>query len=641
MRKTNIINKDEAHCAHCQSVTSEPYCENCGQRRQARFTLNHILGELLAILNYDKGFLHNFYYLTFRPVQSIRAYLRGKTKSFYAPLPYFLTAITLLLLLLVFGANYTGKHFASKVGYLFDVEETTKEIDDAKTGYYKQRKQDEKTILPLIKYIDSLANEYQDDKIRPFGDTLRTRVRQLIAQSKLQQKKLAVLDQKADKEELSKLKYAVFYLMPFFFALLGLFFYQKNKLFFTEHLIIHLYTISQAVWFVNLSLGLVLLFSWIYKLFTRASELPEMLSLFCLALVGIATVFGIAFWAYIQLKCSRYDLAQSTEGQCANCAYEIHTNYCAQCGQRRQERFTLAYIGEEILAVLNYDKGLFKNFVHLALHPSNTIIAYLNGKTKSYYPPLSYFLTAMTVGIIVFTFFIASTEGDFSVQDDTEEISKKQIEANYAKDRNIIEGKLALADSFRAKKYEENPSLLSKYVSLSDTSSVEDFSYTYTVTRLVEHNDDELRVLNKSGTERQIAIYSIFYGTPIYLTLLVFLLYFTKKLYLTEHLIIQFFLCAQGVWYAIVLLGVFIGIDNLLLPLFIANYNFTALPTSARLILIGGYLALLLGWYYYASIRCYKQSWWLVLLKCLFMLIAVATFSILVSTLGLKLAGVR
>jgi hypothetical protein len=641
-KNKQIIQKKDNHCENCGSETRNAFCENCGQRKQGRFTISYILGELIALLNYDKGFLYNFYYLTLHPVQSLSDYLKGKTKTFYPPLPYFLTATTILILLLVFGAEYIGKHFAEKVNYVFDVKTVEKEIEDAKSAYYKKRKLQQIELSELTRQLDSLRDE-DSELTQPLGDSLHSKVHLWLLDSKKHQENLKTLSKKEDeKAHIGKIKYGVLYVLPFLFALIAFFIFRKSKLLLTEHLIIQLYTLSQTIWLICLTLGVVLFISWTYKLLATTNEIPENLSLMYLALITLTSIGGLVAGGYVSWQCAKHGFKADLEGKCANCGHETHANYCPQCGQRKQERFTFDYILGEILAVLSYDKGLITNFVHLFLRPSRTVIAYLNGKTKPYYPPLSYFLMAMTIGIIAVSIATGSVEQvDASIFEDSEAVEKKRIEANYAKDRAIFENRLRLLDSLYGESYQKNPAELSLLVhsEVGRDSIYRSFSYTNTVDNLIRHNDDEMRVISKSGIERRVALYGVFYGTPIYLTFLVFVLYFTKKLYLTEHFIIQLFLCAQGVWYAILLFFSLAGVNLFVLPLFIQDYAFTALPTSSRLLFILGYVAVLLGWYYYASIGCYKQAWWLVFIKCLLMLIAVAVMSIVASFLGLQLVN--
>lgn len=642
-KNKQIIQKKDTYCENCGRETHDVFCENCGQRKQGRFTIAYIVGELIALLNYDKGFLYNFYYLTSRPTQSLSDYIKGKTKTFYPPLPYFLTATTILILLLVFGAEYIGKHFAEKVNYIFEVKTIEKEIEDAKSVYYKKRKLQQIELSELTRQLDSLREEGKEIT-RPLGDSLHKKVHLWLLDSKKHQENLQILSKKGDEEaHIGKIKYGVLYLLPLLFASIAFFiFRKKSNLLFIEYFIFQLYMLSQVIWLICMGLGIVLFISWTYKLLSNTNEIPEGLSQIYLIFISLVAIGGLILGGYVSWKCIKQGFKANLEGRCANCEYATTANYCSHCGQRRQGRFTFDYIWGEILAVLSYDKGLITNFVHLALRPSRTIIAYLNGKTKPYYPPLSYFLTAMTIGVIVFSIATGSLEQiDDSILEDSEAVEKKRIEANYAKDRAIFENRLRLLDSLYGDSYRQNPAELSLLVhsEVGKDSIYRSFSYTNTVDNLIRHNDDEIRVISKSGIERKVALYGVFYGTPIYLTLLVFILFFTKKLYLTEHLIIQLFLCAQGIWYAILLFFLLAGVNLFILPLFIQDYAFTALPTSSRLSLILGYLLVLLGWYYYASIGCYKQAWWLVLIKCLLMLIVVAVMSIVASFLGLQLVN--
>lgn len=637
-----IIHKQELHCENCGQEATHAYCGNCGQRKQSRFTVSYLWGELLSMLNYDKGFLYNFYHFSFNPARSIIAYLGGKTRPFYPPLPYFLTATTVLILLLVFGADYIGKYFANEVNYIFDIQIVEKEIEDTKTDYYKKRNQIQTRLLSLTKQIDSLK-DHEEQVIKPLADSTRKQVRVWLTESKKHQEQLKNLSKKGDEEaKTSKLKYGFLYLLPLIFACLGYLIFSKGKLFFTEHLIIQLYTFSQTIWLTNIGLGVVLSISWAYKWFYHTSQISENVSFIYLLLIGLIAGGGLILGFYTTWKFSKQGLQADEKTHCANCGHESSSHYCAKCGQRKQERFTLNYILGEVFAVLSYDKGILTNFIHLTLRPSKTIHAYLHGKTKPYNPPLSYFLTALTVGIIVFTVALASTEtNEFDFFEDTEEVSKKATALNYAKDRSIFEGRLLLLDSLYGEEYNVCPSTLSSlWHDLVDKDSTHrSFSYSSTISNLIDHNDDEIKQIAKSDRETQAAIYAVFYGTPFYLSLLAFLLYFTKKLYFTEHLIVQLFLCGQGIWYSLLLFAGLVGVHQWLLPMLIADYSFSTLATSERIWYIAGYFIVLLGWYYYASIGTYRQSWWLVLLKCFLMLIVLAVMTLAASFLGVQIMG--
>lgn len=637
-----IIHKQEINCENCEQESATNYCKNCGQCKQSRFTLRYLFGELLSIINYDKGFFYNFYHFSSSPTRSIISYLSGKTKPFYPPLPYFLTATTVLILLLAFGADYIGKHFADKVNYIFDVQAIEKEIDNTKTDYYKNRALRQVGLISLTKQIDSLR-EHEQQVTKPLADSIRRQVSAWLAESQRYQAHLKSLSKKDDAEaDINKLKYGFLYLLPLFFALVGYFIFAKSKLFFTEHLIIHLYTLSQTIWFTNISLGVILAASWAYKLLYKASQISENVSFIYLIIIGLVSGGGLIFGAYIAWMCYKQGVQMDVKNHCANCGYESTAYYCANCGQRRQSRFTFKYILAEILAVLSYHKGILTNFVHLTLRPSKTIHAYLHGKTKPYYSPLSYFLTALTVGIVIFTVATASIEtNEFDIFDDTEEVSKKAIALNYGKDRSIFEGRLVLLDSLYKEDYAQRPSTLSSlwHDLVDKDSTYRSFSYTSTINSLIVHNEDEIKALKKSDRETQVAIYAVFYGTPLYLSFLAFLLYFTKKLYFTEHLIIQLFLCGQGIWYSLLLFMGLVGVHELVVPIFIPDYSFSTLQTVYRIGYMIGYVVVLLGWYYYVTISTYRQTWWLVLLKCILMLFILAIMTLAASFLGVQLAG--
>jgi hypothetical protein len=322
-------------------------------------------------------------------------------------------------------------------------------------------------------------------------------------------------------------------------------------------------------------------------------------------------------------------IIQENTTHCANCGHETSAPYCPECGQRKQERFTFSYILEEAIALLNYDRGLLKNFLNLTTKPTATILSYLNGKTKSLYPPLSYFLTCMTLFLILVIQLLEAegwSSGKTFVFDD--EASKKEIHAIYAKEKDTIEKKIRLADTLMWEKYKKELHLLREQNRLSyqdtkaDTAVVVDdyFAYTEAIRRWLETDSREaqdLEALDTKVVSSQVFVYTIFYFTPFYLAFITFVLYYTKKLYLTEHLIIQMFITAQIIVYISFAVGLFKGIEYVMGKFFVKGIDLaSAYPTTTGIVWLIGLLSIM-SYYFYLSITCYKQSWWLVLLKCI------------------------
>lgn len=324
-------------------------------------------------------------------------------------------------------------------------------------------------------------------------------------------------------------------------------------------------------------------------------------------------------------------MIQETKTHCANCGHQAETPYCPKCGQRKQTRFTPTYIWGEVLAMLNYDKGIIKNFFNLSTKPTATILSYLGGKTNSLYPPLSYFFTAMTFFLVFVIQFLEPqgwSSGKTLVFD--AEGSKAEIRAIYAKEKKEIEAKIHLADTIALQQYYENPATFREGIALSYKDSTkkdsiilvaENFSYTKSLTRLLnlaEEEKHELETLDKKVLRSQVFIYTIFYFTPFYLACITFLLYFKKKFYFTEHLIIQMFITSQLIAYLTVIFAFFKLVD-----FFVGFFHkdFALLQTAPMKTEVGVSLWVfgvffIIGYYFQVSRKCYKQSWWLVLLKC-------------------------
>jgi hypothetical protein len=312
---------------------------------------------------------------------------------------------------------------------------------------------------------------------------------------------------------------------------------------------------------------------------------------------------------------------------CQNCGHATTAPYCPKCGQRRQDRFNFSYLFDEITALLNYDKGIFFTFRHLLLHPQITVLTYLKGATKKYYPPLPYFMLAMTI----FLFFgglhqVLEAEGWSSgkmfVFDET--AGKTELQNYYAKQKQTLKANLQLADTTLNSVYHSKPELVNGEIALKigDTTVVEpNFNYTKTLRDYLAleleaekaYNDLSDKVLRS-----QLLIYTSYYLTPFYLALLVFVLYFTTKLYFTEHLIIQTYITAQLVWYLNI--GLAIGfIAKYLINFIHKDFQYSQYPTI-MINLMMGVILFLIAYYYYFSLRCYQQTWWLILLKCFILL---------------------
>jgi hypothetical protein len=285
-------------CVSCSHLTNESYCEQCGQRKQSRFTLSYIFGELFKVLNYDKGFLHNFHSLTFAPYQTIWGYLNGKTKRFYPPLPYYLTSITILVLLLLVGAKNIDVSFAEKINFIINDKEIKAYTDQIKQEKTEQPRR--KVMLGLLAEIDSL--EYWQlqhegkDKVRALQDSAFYHLLWQSSNPNLISK---------EREIESLILFAAYYFMPVYLAFFAWLFYRKTKLFFTEQLVIQLFGLAQVFWFLNLAVLLVLGFSWAYKQMMHIENLPPNLVSLQFYVIFATLFAGLTCLYYVYLRCYR------------------------------------------------------------------------------------------------------------------------------------------------------------------------------------------------------------------------------------------------------------------------------------------------------------------------------------------------
>ncbi|MCI5082771.1 MAG: DUF3667 domain-containing protein [Saprospiraceae bacterium] len=89
-------------CLNCGTEFDSNFCPHCGQKKSVkRYSLNNLVFSDLpkAILNTDKGFLHNIKYLTITPKQFINDYLAGKRKNAFKPIQFVFLTITVLTLI--------------------------------------------------------------------------------------------------------------------------------------------------------------------------------------------------------------------------------------------------------------------------------------------------------------------------------------------------------------------------------------------------------------------------------------------------------------------------------------------------------------------------------------------------------------
>lgn len=93
---------------------------------------------------------------------------------------------------------------------------------------------------------------------------------------------------------------------------------------------------------------------------------------------------------------------------CRNCGEIASVNYCSHCGQDvKVGRITFATLSNELSeSILKVNKGFLYTIKELFIRPGKSIQAYLNGKRKKHYKPITYLLILSTV-----YFFISSITG--------------------------------------------------------------------------------------------------------------------------------------------------------------------------------------------------------------------------------------
>ncbi len=92
---------------------------------------------------------------------------------------------------------------------------------------------------------------------------------------------------------------------------------------------------------------------------------------------------------------------------CINCNFDHNEKYCPNCGERKgTKKITLSSIVEDSFSsITNMDKGFLFNIRSLFLQPKKITIDYILGKRKGILNPISFLIIAITIYIIVITFF--------------------------------------------------------------------------------------------------------------------------------------------------------------------------------------------------------------------------------------------
>lgn len=87
---------------------------------------------------------------------------------------------------------------------------------------------------------------------------------------------------------------------------------------------------------------------------------------------------------------------------CKNCNHSIHGNYCSHCGQKAGVgRLSLHEVYHDAVhAFTHADRGILKLIKDLLLRPGEVYRNYFQGKRKSYFSPVMFFLLA--IGVYIF-----------------------------------------------------------------------------------------------------------------------------------------------------------------------------------------------------------------------------------------------
>jgi hypothetical protein len=95
--------------------------------------------------------------------------------------------------------------------------------------------------------------------------------------------------------------------------------------------------------------------------------------------------------------------------QCKNCGLPAEHNYCSHCGQAiKLERISMKYVFHEIFHFFTHlEKGFLYTSMQMLKSPGPAIAAYIDGKRKSYQPPVSYFLVWTTIFILTLFLFVS------------------------------------------------------------------------------------------------------------------------------------------------------------------------------------------------------------------------------------------
>lgn len=98
------------NCKNCGNNFTGNFCNNCGQKADTkRFKLKEIIDEIQAsIFNLDKGLFFTTKQLLLHPGNTLRNYLNGQRVNYVRPFPYFFYLGALYIILVNLAGSYTG-----------------------------------------------------------------------------------------------------------------------------------------------------------------------------------------------------------------------------------------------------------------------------------------------------------------------------------------------------------------------------------------------------------------------------------------------------------------------------------------------------------------------------------------------------
>lgn len=88
---------------------------------------------------------------------------------------------------------------------------------------------------------------------------------------------------------------------------------------------------------------------------------------------------------------------------CKNCNSAVTENFCPYCGQKtKTSRITIPKLISDLPhAVFHVDKGILYNFIQLLKRPGAAIQAYIDGKRKPFFHPVSFLVLSLVFNYIV------------------------------------------------------------------------------------------------------------------------------------------------------------------------------------------------------------------------------------------------